>query len=142
LHHDAPKKFRILIADDCESMRRAISRLASTRGEIIGSVGNGQAAVDAVLELRPDLIVLDILMPVLDGIQVLRRLRAAGSSCRVLMLTGLEDKDFASAALQAGANGFVFKSRMGTDLLHAIEEVLAGHTFVSPAAPRHDDRFP
>jgi DNA-binding NarL/FixJ family response regulator len=105
-------------------------------------VANGQAAVEAALELPPDLIVLDILMPVLDGIQVVRQLRAAGSSCRVLMLTGLEDKDFASAALEAGANGFVFKSRMGIDLLHAIEEVLEGRTFVSSARLRPGDRFP
>ena len=72
-------------------------------------MGNGQAAVEAVLELRPDLIVRDILMPVLDFIQVVRQLRAAGSSYRVLMLTGLEGQDFVFAALEAGTNGFVFK---------------------------------
>ena len=110
--------------------------------EIIGIVGNGQAAIEAVLELRPDLIALDVVMPVLDDIQAVRQLRAAGSTCRVLMLTGQEDKDFVAAASEAGANGFVFKSRLGADLLHAIGEVLAGRTFVSSAAVRHDERSP
>jgi DNA-binding NarL/FixJ family response regulator len=122
---------RVVIGENNEAMMRTISRIVQLHCDVHAEVRDGQGAIDAVLTLQPDVLVLDIVMPVLDGIQVARRLRALNSDCRVVILTGLEDQEYIDAAILAGANGFVFKRRMASDLLRAIGEVLAKRTFVS-----------
>jgi DNA-binding NarL/FixJ family response regulator len=122
---------RVVVAEDCEMMARTISRIVQLHCDVVRVVRDGQSAIDTVLELQPDVLVLDIQMPVLDGIQVVRRLRALNGKSRIVMLTGYEDQQFIDASIIAGANGFVFKSRMTGDLLRAIGEVLAERTFVS-----------
>jgi DNA-binding NarL/FixJ family response regulator len=123
---------RVVVADDSESMIRIVSRLACLQFEVVGVARDGQAAIDAVQRLRPDVLVLDIFMPIFDGIQVVRRLKAQKSDSRIVILTGLEKQEYMDAAMTAGASGFVFKSRMASDLLRAIGEVAAGRKFVSP----------
>jgi DNA-binding NarL/FixJ family response regulator len=127
---------RAVIAEDSKMMARTISRIMQLQCDVVRVVRDGQRAIDAVLELQPDLLIIDVLMPVLDGIQVVRRLRALNSQCRVVILTGLEDQEYIDAAIVAGANAFVFERRMASDLLRAIVEVTAGRTFISRGPTR------
>jgi DNA-binding NarL/FixJ family response regulator len=83
------------------------------------------------MELRPDVVVLDILMPALDGIQITRRLTAMRTKSRIVVLTGLEDQGYVKAALKGGAHAFVFKRRMASDLLQAINGAIDGRFFLS-----------
>jgi DNA-binding NarL/FixJ family response regulator len=122
---------RVVLAEQNEQILRNISSIVQQHCEVVEEVRDGEGAIEAVLRKQPDLIVLDIPLPTLDGIQVVRRLRALRNTCPVLMLTGFEDHDYIDAAIAAGANGFVFKRIMGRDLLLAVREVLAGRTFVS-----------
>jgi DNA-binding NarL/FixJ family response regulator len=128
---------RVVVADDSESMVRIVSRIACLHFEVVGVARDGQAAIDAVQRLRPDVLVLDIFMPVYDGIQVVRRLKAQKSDSTIVILTGLEKQEYMDAAMAAGASGFVFKSRMANDLLRAIGDAVAGRKFMS-AQPTRD----
>jgi DNA-binding NarL/FixJ family response regulator len=122
---------RVVVADDNEAMVRVISRIVGLQFNVVAVAHDGQSSIDAVLKLRPDVLVLDVFMPVLDGIQVVRRLKTLKSDCRIVILTGLEHQECVDAAMTAGASGFVFKTRMASELLRAIHEVLAGRIFVS-----------
>lgn len=123
---------RVLLAEGSEATIQSISLLLSDRFEVAGAVRDGEAAVRAVVDLRPDVVVLDILMPGLDGLQATRRLKTLRTKSKIVILTGLEGREYMDAALQAGASGFVFKRRMMTDLLVAIGKVVAGGVFLSP----------
>ena len=129
---------RVLLADDHEAMLDRVKRLLEKELQVVGIVRDGQAALEAVAELRPDVLILDISMPVLDGLQVALRLKPKKSKVRIIFLTVHEDPDFASEALATGALGYVVKPHLATDLLVAINEVLAGRTFVSPSIPLED----
>ena len=100
--------------------------------EIVAAVRDGQAAVEAVLLFDPDVIVTDISMPGMDGLQVASVLKANHCRARVVFLSIHEDPDFFDAAFAAGASGYVTKARLSTDLIRAIQQVLQGHKFVSP----------
>jgi len=100
--------------------------------DVVGCVEDGQSLVQAAGKLQPDVIVTDISMPKLNGIEAADRLRESGSSSKIVFLTVHADPDFALAALKTGALAYVLKFRINTDLLVAIGEALAGHVFVSP----------
>ena len=123
---------RILLADDHEAFRAVAARLLEPEFEVVKTVGDGQAAIDAAASLDPDILVLDISMPVLNGIEAARRLTAAGSAAKIVFLTVNRDVDSARAALAAGALGYVIKDRLVADLPVALSEALAGRSFVSP----------
>lgn len=125
------KKPRVLLADDSEQILRAVSRLLDTQFELVGSVLNGEQAVEAALRLQPDVLVLDIMMPVMDGLEAARCLKRVGASTKIVFLTGLEDSALMETAMESGGNGFVFKSQLLTDLPLAIHAALAGRTFLS-----------
>lgn len=113
---------------------RVIAKIRRTLGEefeVIKAVENGSQAIGAVLELDPDVFVTDISMPILDGLQVARRIQNSNSRTKIIFLTIHEDQDFLAAALSAGGTGYVTKCRLSTDLIPAIHEALKGHTFVS-----------
>jgi DNA-binding NarL/FixJ family response regulator len=121
----------VVLADDHQSV---IARVRGTLGEefeVIGAAENGNQAVDTVLRLDADVLVTDISMPVLNGLEAAKRLRAANCRARIVFLTIHEDVDFVSAAFSAGASAYVIKSRLATDLVPAIREALVGKTFVS-----------
>jgi DNA-binding NarL/FixJ family response regulator len=99
--------------------------------EIVGAVSNGQAAVDEAVRQSPDIILMDISMPVMNGIEAADRLIRMHTNAKIVFLTVHEDPDFVKAALSTGAAGYVLKSRMATDLFPAISEALEGHRFVS-----------
>ncbi|HTQ61035.1 MAG TPA: response regulator transcription factor [Candidatus Solibacter sp.] len=129
---------RILLADDHPNFPEIEERLLEVEFEVIGKVGNGQALFEQAMRLKPDVIVTDISMPILNGIEATIRLRKSGCKARILFLTVHSDTEFARSCLSAGASGYVAKSRMLRDLLPAIREVLAGNIFVSGGLP-HDN---
>ena len=124
---------RVLLADDHEEFLAAVVRHLEPHFEIVRTVGNGRTLLDAAARLAPDVIVLDISMPVMNGVEAARRLRAAGTSAKIVFLTVHADPDYVRAGLGTGALGYVLKSELGSELLPCIREALAGRSFVSPA---------
>jgi len=125
------KKATILLADDHPHFPELIKKLLEPTFEVIGSVCNGQSLIEASLKMKPDVIITDISMPVLNGIEAVVRLRRLGSRSSVIFLTLHSDTDFVRVCFATGANGFVSKPQVFTQLLTAISEVLAGRSFVS-----------
>ena len=126
-------RVRVLLADDHEEFLAVEARLLEPEFEVVRTVGNGRAVLAEDARLAPDVIVLDIAMPVLGGIEAARHLRAAGSRAKIVFLTIHGDPDYVRAGLAAGASGYVVKSRLATDLVSALRDALAGRTFVSPS---------
>ena len=126
------RKMRIFLADDHRYVLELIRGLLEPTFEVVGAVEDGEALVEAAVNLRPDVIITDISMPKLNGIEAADRLRESGSSSKIVFLTVHADPDFVQAALKTGALAYVSKSRITTDLLLAIEEALKGRIFVSP----------
>jgi DNA-binding NarL/FixJ family response regulator len=125
------KSQRVLLADDEPAMIRAVTQLLDGKFEIVATVDNGQTLIEDAIRLDPDLLVLDISMPVMNGIAAARQLKKVGSRAKVIFLTVHEDRDFIEAAFSAGALGYVLKPRLATDLLPAIRGALQDQTFVS-----------
>ena len=126
---------RVLLADDHTGMLERVKTLLNPEFEIVGAVDNGQALVDAAKELNPDVLVVDISMPLLNGIDAVRQIRESGGKGRVIFLTVHDDPDIAHVCFDTGALGFVVKSRLASDLIPAIQLALADHIFVSPTLP-------
>ena len=126
-------KIRVLIADDHKDMREYVRKLLlADCCEVVAAVDDGQAALDEACRLLPDVAVLDISMPVLNGIQAARRLQEINPNIKIVFLTVDTDLDTCRAALETGALGYVLKPRLGTDLVQAIKLAKEGHRFVSP----------
>jgi DNA-binding NarL/FixJ family response regulator len=123
---------RVLLADDQEQMLRTLAELLAGEFRVIGTANNGIRAVERALCLAPDIVVLDISMPLVNGIEAARRLRDHCPSARVVIVTVDADKDLVEGAMSAGAFGYVLKSRLSTDLAPAIWKAFRGETFVSP----------
>ena len=125
------KHIRIVIADDLPEMLDVIEQRLAAEYVIVGRATDGFALVESVRSLQPDVVVTDISMPRLSGIEALRRLRSLGVRTPAVILTIHEDEDLAREALRLGALGFVLKSRLEDDLRVAIAEAVAGRRFVS-----------
>ena len=123
---------RVLLADDQPPMLAQVERVLGGRYDIVGTVGDGLSLLESAARLDPDVIVSDITMPGIDGFGAARSLKRAGCRSRLVFLTVHEDPDFAREALSLGGDAYVVKSRLVSDLSSAIEEALAGRTFVSP----------
>ena len=123
----------MLLADDHKDFLGVVTRLLEPEFVVVKAVGNGQALIDEVARLEPQVLVLDISMPVLNGIEAACQLRAAGSRAKIVFLTVHQDPDYVRGALAAGALGYVVKSRLASDLPLALREALAGRSFVSPS---------
>jgi DNA-binding NarL/FixJ family response regulator len=102
-----------------------------TNVDVVGCADNGESLVEAAMKLRPDVIVTDISMPKLGGLEAVDRLRESGCLSKVVFLTAHSDPDFVSAGLKTGALAYVHKLTMATDLVFAIQEAIAGRIFVS-----------
>ena len=122
---------RILEAEDHQLMRENVVRLLRRDFEVVDAVTDGEALLEAAARLNPDVCVLDISMPVLNGIETATCLRKRSSSAKIIFLTIHNDSDTVGAAFKSGAEGYVFKTRMAADLIVAVREVLAGRTFLS-----------
>lgn len=123
---------RILLADNHKGMREQVESLLWRDVEILGSFEDGQSLVMAAARLKPDLCVLDISMPILNGLEAAHRLMGQGLTSKIIFFTVHEDSDFLQAALRAGASGYVIKRCLATDLREAVKQVLAGNPFISP----------
>jgi DNA-binding NarL/FixJ family response regulator len=122
----------ILIVDDHEVVREGVCNIinkARPQWEICGEAANGRDAIDAAKRLRPDVIVMDITMPGLSGLEAARRITGLGLSSKILIFTMHESGELAHDALRVGARGYVTKSDAGRHLVRAIEALLAGGTF-------------
>jgi DNA-binding NarL/FixJ family response regulator len=126
-------KIRVLLADDYRPLLESVLTLLEPGFEIVGEAQTGQALVEAALKLKPDVIVTDISMPILNGIEAAERLREAGSTSKIVFLTVLSDPDFISTCMATGALGYVAKARLASDLEPAIREAVNGRIFISPA---------
>ena len=124
---------RILLADDHKEIRDRAVRLLEPEFEVVGAVADGNALVRVSAQLKPDVCIIDISMPYLNGIEAAIKLRENGSEARIVFLTVNEDSDFVRAALKTGALGYVVKSRMASDLCLAINGAISGRLFVSPS---------
>ncbi|MGH7303625.1 MAG: response regulator [Candidatus Rokuibacteriota bacterium] len=122
-----------MLADDHHDFLAAVVRHLEPHFEIVGMVSNGRMLLDEAARLTPDAIVLDISMPVMNGIEAARRLKAAGYSAKIVFLTVHADPDYVRAALGSGALGYVLKSELVSDLLPCLEEALLDRSFVSPS---------
>ena len=122
---------RILLADDHKEMREHIVRLLQRDYEVLGAFPDGQALLDAASKLKPDIYLLDISLPVLNGIEAAQQLTLNRSTVKIIFLSIHEDPDFVQAALATGAKGYVIKRCLASDLITALKEVLAGGTFIS-----------
>jgi DNA-binding NarL/FixJ family response regulator len=126
-------RIRVLLADDSIQVREYVRDFLSANCcEIVGAVGDGQAAVAAAVQLQPDVVVLDLSMPVLNGIAAAKRILEAKPSTKIVFISVEKDSDTCRAALEAGACAYVLKPRLSSDLIPAIELSNDRARFVSP----------
>ena len=129
---EGPLFVRILLADDSPPMLQAACRILEPEFHVVGTVDDGHAVLQATERLHPDVVILDISMGTLSGLEAARLLTSVGTKAKIVFLTVHKDPEFVEEAFSAGAVGYVVKPRLGTDLLVAIREALVGHTFISP----------
>jgi DNA-binding NarL/FixJ family response regulator len=124
-----------LLADAHETILARVRTVLGDDFEIVGAVGNGYDAVSETQRLDPDVLIIDICMPALDGLQAARRLQSQNARARLVFLTVHEDPDFVSAAFSAGASAYVAKSRATTDLVPAVRAAVEGQRYISQSIP-------
>lgn len=127
-------KHRVLLADDHTIMRDGLRVLleGDERLEVVGAVDNGREAIRAVSALNPDIVLMDLAMPEVDGLSAIRELKRRSCTAKILVLTMHKTEEHIRAALQAGASGYLLKDASRAELLMAIQSVLAGRNFISP----------
>jgi DNA-binding NarL/FixJ family response regulator len=127
---------RVLLADDHGAVRQGLKALLEREGFDVAEAADGRAAVDAALKLKTDVVVLDVAMPGLNGVDAAREITRASPRAGVILLTGLPDARLALDALRAGVRGFVMKSQGSAELIEAIHDVWKGGLYLSPGASR------
>ncbi|WP_405477144.1 response regulator [Streptomyces sp. NBC_00009] len=128
---------RVVIADDQELVRTGFRMILTARGiDVVGEAGDGAQAVASVRELRPDVVLMDIRMPVMDGLEATRRILAQAPDCRVIMLTTFDLDKYVYAALAAGASGFLLKDVTPAHLAAAVRLVDTGDALLAPSITR------
>jgi DNA-binding NarL/FixJ family response regulator len=135
---------RVLIADDQALVRSGFRMILEARDdlEVVGEAENGERAIGLARELEPDVVLMDVRMPVLDGVGATRRLLEAGSSARVIILTTFDLDEYVFEALRAGASGFLLKDVQPAQLVEAIRVVASGEALLAPSVTRRLlDRF-
>ena len=137
----AMKRPRVLVADDHQMLADALKCVLEPRCEVVGTVNDGRALVAAASALRPDLIVLDIAMPDLNGLDAARRLKQSDSKAKLIFLTMHEDPDFVAEAFRAGASAFLLKQSAVLELTDAVEKVLRGGSYVTPRAAKRTGQY-
>ncbi len=125
---------RVVIVDDHPVMRAGVrAYLTEAQNfEIVAEADNGQTALQLCEQHRPDLLLLDLNIPQVPGIEVIKRLREKGSPTKILVLSAYDDTDYVYQLLKAGANGYIYKGNMGNKLVEAVQNVLSGENWLSP----------
>ena len=126
------KKPRVLLADDHKIVIEGLKNLLRDEFEIVGSVEDGRALVEQASTLYPDVIVADISMPQLNGIEAARQIKKIDKNIKIVFLTMHQDATYAANAFEAGASGFVLKHSASSELIRAIREAIKGRTYVTP----------
>ena len=126
------KRIRLLIADDHVMFAQGLESLLRDEFELLGTAGNGQELVEATLRLQPDVILVDISMPVLNGFDAVRDIRDSGNEAKIIFLTMHDDATLLSEAFRCGGSGYILKQAAGEELVNAIREVAQGNNYVSP----------
>jgi DNA-binding NarL/FixJ family response regulator len=135
-------KPRILLADDHTLVVEALTKLLESRFEIVGTAGDGRALLEKALLLKPDVVLLDLNMPLLNGFEAGERLKKQVPGAKLIVLTMMEDAEIAADVLRNWASGFLLKKSASTELVTAIQEVLKGKTFVTAHMSGHlQDKF-
>ncbi len=127
---------RVLLADDHRMLREAFARLLEPTCDIVGTVPDGRALLAAAVDLSPDVVVVDISMPQLNGLDAARILRKEMPDVKVIFLTVNEDPDLAAEAFRVGASGYLLKNSAGSELVQAVDEAFQGRSYVTPLAAR------
>jgi DNA-binding NarL/FixJ family response regulator len=122
---------RVLVADDVSSILIAVTGLLRTAFEVVGTASNGKIALKSILELAPDVVILDVSMPAMSGLDVARELRRLGSKAKIVFLTSHEDYEILDSCTAVGGLGYVLKNSISTDLILAINEAFEGRAFIS-----------
>jgi DNA-binding NarL/FixJ family response regulator len=137
-------KTRILLVDDHALLRRGLADLISYEKDmtVIGEAGDGEAAFHAAMDLKPDLVVMDLMMPVVDGVEATRRIKEALPDTRILVLTTFGTSADVARAVEAGASGAIMKDASTDEQLSAIREVAAGGRVIAPEIKRYMDSNP
>jgi len=125
-------KPRVIIADDHALVAEGVTKLIERDVQLVGSVADGRALVQAVEKLNPDLALVDISLPLLNGLDACRQIKKANPAVKVIILTMHLEKHFVTEAFRAGVSGYVLKQSVTDELIFAIKEVLKGRTYVSP----------
>src|SRR5438094_5150907 len=126
---------RLVLADDHLVLRQALRALLEARGiEVVAEAADGRGAIEAVTKHSPDVVVLDVIMPGLNGVDAAREIARTSPACPIILLSGVDDTRFVTEALKVGVRGFVQKSQGCDDLVQAIDEVREGRLYVSPGA--------
>jgi DNA-binding NarL/FixJ family response regulator len=126
------KRTRILLADDHTMICAGFQKLLEPEFEVVGTVGDGYALLKAAEELKPDLVLVDVGMPMLNGLDAARKLKKSMPKVKLIFLTMNPDSDVASEALQIGASGYLLKNSRGGELLKAVRDVVGGMHYVTP----------
>jgi DNA-binding NarL/FixJ family response regulator len=126
------KRTRLLVADDHVMFAQGLESLLREEFDLLGTARNGEELVEATLRLAPDVILVDISMPVLNGFDAVRRITEQGSETKIIFLTMHDDATLLAEAFRCGASGYVLKQAAGEELANAIREVADGKTYVSP----------
>jgi len=129
------RKIKVLIVDDHIIVRDGICSLLALAGdmEIVGEAANGREGLEMVGKSLPDVVLMDIAMPIMGGLEAIRRIRKEFSDTKILVLTQYDDRDHVFPAIQAGANGFVSKTAASSELTSGIRSVFAGESYLSPS---------
>jgi DNA-binding NarL/FixJ family response regulator len=132
---------RILIAEDHNLVAELCKRLLETEFDVVGVVGDGRALVRAAAQLKPDVVVIDIAMPILNGLDAGRQLKAILPAVKLVYLTMNADVEVAAEAFRQGASGYLLKTCAASDIVLAVRDVLRGKSYVSRALPRETIDF-
>lgn len=128
------RRTRVLLADDHQMLADALKGVLEPRFEVVGTVRDGRALVEAAVKLRPEIVVLDIAMPQLNGLEAARQLKRVMPAAKLVFMTMNEDPDLVGEAFRAGASAFLLKRAAAFELTDAIDKVLQGGSYVTPSA--------
>jgi DNA-binding NarL/FixJ family response regulator len=136
------RRIRILLADDHTMICAGFRKLLEPEFEVVGAVGDGRSLLTAAEELKPDLVLVDVAMPLLNGLDAARQLKKTMPRVKLIFLTMNPDSDVASEALRIGASGYLLKTSQGDELLKAVRDVIRGMSYVTPQIRQEmEERF-